>query len=66
MMFWLTEANVSCNNLSAVVTHEHVNSASSLTHLQSLGRGRMLGQLGKRSPNNPEPMASDDPGAGAA
>jgi hypothetical protein len=65
-MFWLTEANVSCNNLSVVVTCEHVSSASSPTHLQSIGGGRMLGQLGKRSPNNPEPMAPDDPGAGAA
>jgi hypothetical protein len=32
-MFWSTETNVSCNNLSVVVTHEHVDSASSPSSL---------------------------------
>jgi hypothetical protein len=33
MMFWSINANVSCNNLSAVVMHEYANSSSSPTHL---------------------------------
>jgi hypothetical protein len=43
-MFWLTETNMSCNNLSAIVTHEHADSASSPTHLQLMGRSRKLGE----------------------
>jgi hypothetical protein len=42
-MSWLTEANISCNNLFVTVTCEHVNSALSSTRIQSIGRGEKLG-----------------------
>jgi hypothetical protein len=32
MMFWLTEASISCSNLSVVATYEHANSVSSPNH----------------------------------
>jgi hypothetical protein len=46
-MFWSTETSVSCNNLSTMTTHEHANSASSLTHLQLIGGGRKPEEPGK-------------------
>jgi hypothetical protein len=39
----LTEANVLRNNLSAVVTREHVNSALLPNNLQSIGGGQKAG-----------------------
>jgi hypothetical protein len=65
-MFWLTEASVSCNNLSAVVTCKHVNSVLSSTHLQSIGRGGKLEEPSRRSPDTPRPTALKGPRAGAA
>jgi hypothetical protein len=52
-MFWWTEASVSCNNLSAVVTYKHIDFASSSTHLQLIGGGRAPGESGKYNPNTP-------------
>jgi hypothetical protein len=51
-MLRLTEASVSCNNLSAVATCEHANSASSPTRLQSIGGGRKLREPGTCSPRS--------------
>jgi hypothetical protein len=65
-MFWLTEASVSSNNLSAVETYEHVDSASSPTSLQLMGGGRKLGEPSRYSPDIPKPAAPEDLGAGAA
>jgi hypothetical protein len=65
-MFRSTEANVSCNNLSVAATHEHVNSASSLTRLQSIGGGRMLREPDRSSLDTPGPAALMNPGARAA
>jgi hypothetical protein len=42
-MSWLTEANISCNNLFVTATCEHANSALSSTRIQSIGRGEKLG-----------------------
>jgi hypothetical protein len=65
-MFRSTEANVSCNNLSTVVTHEHVNSTSSPTCLQLIGGGGMPGESDRSSPDTPGPAVSEDAGAGTA
>jgi hypothetical protein len=40
-MFRSTEASISCSNLSATVTYEHMDSASSPTRLQLIGDGRI-------------------------
>jgi hypothetical protein len=65
MMFWSTEASISCNDLSMMMTHEHANSASSPTYLQLMGRGRKLGEPGRYSPDTLGPAAFEDPQAGA-
>jgi hypothetical protein len=44
-MSWPTEANISCNNLSSVVTYEHANSMLSSTRLQLIHGGEKPGSL---------------------
>jgi hypothetical protein len=46
-MLWSTKTSISCNNLSAMSTHEHANSVSSPTYLQLISRGGKLGEHGK-------------------
>jgi hypothetical protein len=46
-----TEASVSCSNLSEAVTCEHVDSASSPTHLQSIGGGEKPREPDRGSPD---------------
>jgi hypothetical protein len=64
-MFWSTDASVSCNNISAVATCEHMDLASSPNRLQSISGGGMPGEPGRCSPDTPGPTVPKDPGAGA-
>jgi hypothetical protein len=52
-MFWPTEAKVSCNNLSVLVTYEHMSSVLSSTHLQLIGGGGRLGEPSRSKPDTP-------------
>jgi hypothetical protein len=61
-----TEASVSCSNLSAAADYEHADSASSPTHLQSIGGGRKTGDPERCSPDTPRPVVPKDLGDGAA
>jgi hypothetical protein len=65
-MFWWTEVNILTSNLSAAATYEHIDSASSPTHLQLRCGGRKPGEPGKRDPDIPRPLVLEDPRAGAA
>jgi hypothetical protein len=65
-MLQSTEASVLCNNVSAVVTCEHVNSDSSPTHLQSIGRGQKAGDPDRCSLDTHGHAVPKDPRAGAA
>jgi hypothetical protein len=60
MMFRLTQTSISCSNLSAVATYEHVDSSSSSTHLQLIGKGGALGELSKYSPDTPRLPVLED------
>jgi hypothetical protein len=62
-MFLPTEANVSCSNLSAAATCEHMDYALSPTHLQSIGGGDKSGEPDRCSPDTPRLVALEDPGA---
>jgi hypothetical protein len=64
-MFWSTEASISCNNVSVVVTCEYVDSATSSTHLQLISEGGKLGEPGWYSLDTLGLAAPEDPGAGA-
>jgi hypothetical protein len=65
-MFWPAEASVSCSNLSAETTYEHVYIASSHTLIQSISRGEKLGEPCRGSPDTPGLTVPEDPEAGAA
>jgi hypothetical protein len=64
-MFRCTEASISCSNLSATVTYEHADSASSPIRLQLMGGGREPGEPDKYSLDILGPTALKDPGARA-
>jgi hypothetical protein len=65
-MFRSTEASISCSNLSATVTYEHMDSASSPTRLQLIGDGRITREPDRCSPDTPRPAVPKDPRARAA
>jgi hypothetical protein len=65
-MFQPTEANVLCSNLSTAATCEHIDSASSPTHLQSIRGGGKTKELSKDSTDTLGPTVPEDSGAGAA
>jgi hypothetical protein len=65
-MFRLTEASISYSNLSAMVTCEHADSASSPTCLLFIGRGGKPREPDRCSLDTLGPTVSKDPWAGAA
>jgi hypothetical protein len=60
-LFRKTEASVSYNNLSAVVTYENTNSVLSSTHLPSIGRVKKPGEPGRSSLDTPGCAAPEGP-----
>jgi hypothetical protein len=64
-VFQPTEASVSCSNLSVAATYEHVDSTSSPTHLQPIGRGGKSSELDRGSTDTPRPAMPKDAGTGA-
>jgi hypothetical protein len=65
-MFWWTKASISCSNLSMAVTYEHVDSTSSPTCLQSMGRGREPREPSNHNSDILGPSALEDLGDGAS
>jgi hypothetical protein len=64
-MFQWTEASVSCNSFSTMVTCEHENSASSSTCLQSMGGNKEPREPYRCNPDIPGLTVLEDPRAGA-
>jgi hypothetical protein len=64
MMFWWTEASVSCINHSVMAIREHAYSASSPTRLHMMGAGRESGEPDKYSIDTLGPTVLEDLGWG--
>jgi hypothetical protein len=64
-IFLLTEANISCNNLSTVASYKHTSFELSSTRLQSIDGRRKLGEPDRSSLDTPGLTVPEGPGAGA-